>query len=334
MTDVPQYLANLSSISNSQRGTARSSLAYRMGRGSSASQASSGIVPQVVAWPHSVDDNGDSYPAGLVGVRLRYRHERLAPVTDADDELIAVPAVLPSDYSPRWLRDHNQGSRGLSTVGQISTDFAVTTSPTMPGGVAQPGQYLVRADDGLYDVPRLALPSLNAGAWLPYNQGHKARVCLNLAGVSDLTWPGTTGTSICSATGTWMTSPCPGFRYLRWSCHYNALEDFRIRVFCNSDGSQTYPPDTIIDDQWFPTGGPGAFYSSTVGPYNFPLGECRFIGFDGAYRTPPSPTWIPQRVDIRIQMGARLDIPFPFMATGEGDLIALGGIVPGSVPGY
>ncbi len=334
MTDVPQYLSNISALSDSARAFRFSPL-NRFGRGGAAGHATSGIVPQVIAWPHSADDNGDSYPAGLVGVRFRYRHERPTPSTDADNELVAVPAELPAGYSHRWLRDHNQGTRGRSSAGSNSTDFSISTSSFMPGAVSAQSQYLVRVDDGLYDVPRLALPALSAGAWLPYNQGTKALTCPNPSGISDLTWPGTTGeTSLTSATGIWMSTPCAGFRYFRWAVHYNALEDFRVRIYCNSDGSQTYPPDTIIDEQWFPTAGPGVFYSSTVGPYDFPLGSPRFIGIDGAYRIPPATTWNPGGMSARIQMGARLDIPFPFLATGEGDLFAPGGIVPGTVPGY
>ncbi len=339
MTDVPQYLSNVGSVATNARGFLYSRL-YRFNRGAAAGHATSGIVPQAVAWPHTADLNGDSFPAGLVGVRMAYVHQQLDPVAYNDARLIAVPAVLPAAYTPRWNRDHNQGTRGLSTAGSISTDFGLSTNAFMPGARSTPGQWLLRADDGLYDVPRYNSGGVTS-TWAPYNAGQNCLVCNNPSGVSDLTWSGTTGETLVSGyagvpgfDGTWFTSPCAGVRYLRFACHFNSAGELRIRFICNANGSKTFPADTVLAEWVFSVAGPGVYYSSTVGPFNATLGSPKFYGFSAEDRLLPADPWRGVTAGIRIQAGPRLDIPLPFTATGEGSLIAPGGVVPGSLPGY
>ncbi len=76
------------------------------------------IVPQVIPWPFTTDDDGVSFPAGTVGIRsvAQARTTERAWATAGDpledlDQWVPVPDTLPGSYTARDSRDHDRGHR-------------------------------------------------------------------------------------------------------------------------------------------------------------------------------------------------------------------------------
>lgn len=145
------------------------------------------VIPTVETWPYATDSNGQSYPAGTVGVRIAW-----VPGLDDTTEvgavasfraLIPVPSELPAGYTARLARDHNYfpGSGG-SMFGQAWLTTGFSPLPPYHAGAA----CRIRLADGLHDY----------AASLPESHGEDAYSAF---------FPSTA----------WSDYPTAGFRYVQ-----------------------------------------------------------------------------------------------------------------------
>ena len=294
------------------------------------------IVPRVETWPFSVDQNGQSFPGGLVGVRFDYSPTPGSdPVTFNKQYLLAVPGTLPVGYTLRASRDCNRGAfpssdstKGLAFPFRL---FSGTVVPNVFGWSAAAGATPTRIRIG---------NALTDYTWMPETV---ADTCI---------------TSAVFSTGyLWTGAPIAGFRYWRFnSAITGATSGFRLwareRISVNADGSvgnSHTMGDTVLYERVASADFPAQLPVWDTGymdgsPYYPTLGTRRYYCFsrDVVFQNPPStqPSDWSGGIDQPppLYLGSRCDIPLPYTFTGlddsGGHLVAPGGVVPGSLPGF
>jgi hypothetical protein len=273
------------------------------------------IVPTVVDWPYASDINGQAYPAGLVGVITSW--DIRATVEENYDTgcIVAVPAELPSGYTPRLYRDHqHQLNQSLSIPMSIGRWTPLNAAPfSSYFGFAGPAADLglrVRSTEGLHDYD-----------WLPDNHHNLALTCNDAF----------------TGEAPWLFGYLTGLRYFRLRI-VDAGVDEKLQVRMQSDGTQPAtaltPADTLIWEHELLSGA-GSYDSGYVYiNHEAPFGQrCYYQLFN---YTKVAGVYVPgPRSVLDFEAGPRLDIPLPFLASSvSGDVVVPGGIVPGVIPGY
>ncbi len=299
------------------------------------------------AWPHANDDNGVAYPAGLVAVRLKYNPFQSDALNNGEGYIVAVPDTLPAGHTASFLREHHHRKiRGFVNLGSPNVPGNTTMRPgyrydpatKFTGSNVTDDTQMIRTDGAL--TPYI---------WMPENTGSYAYH--------------TTGASPTLTLG-WMQDffgseyPSAGFRYIRVKYIYGpyspgTVTNLRFRVWRNNDCStaNNSPADVMIFELATATstvvgpvlyidsgfvmhdGGANNFYSPTPGT------RCNFLN-TWEQSTDGGATWTYiNTADTRVLLvetwfGPRLDIPFPYMVTGDAGVVAPGGILAGTVPGY
>jgi hypothetical protein len=341
MTTAPRFQAIAPSTSTASRGYQFSD-GYRFARGNLAAQSAVYIVPQVEEWPYSVDLNGQSFPAGLVGVWFKYTHLDPTPTTTNEKLLIAVPSVLPAGFTHRWLRDHNVGRQTLGGVAPAYNSCAFDLSPnpsdppltlTPSGGGSAPSDWMIRTAEAMTPY-----------TWLPEN-------CGDYCYTGDFTGGGTPNIQLGNPFSfgglypvQYFNGLCAGMRYFRlmYEDGVGTTDNLRIRLVCDSTGGISQPADTTLDEWiWSGTGAPVTHDTGWVGPYNAPAdGTKVYFGTTVDVQWGGVGAWLSSSLGSAAicGMGPRLDLPFPWTAcgmdSGGAHIIAPGGVLTGTVPGY
>lgn len=320
------------------RGSAR--MLNRSGHG--AETTPSMVVPTVEPWPHTTDDNGQSFPGGLVGVRFRYSW-LTGTLADNDEFLVAVPATLPSGYTHRWKRDQNCGPAYASLA---NTRGQPTPQLTYTGSIHNE-VYGWKDADGIRKVRLREGNNFYAYDMLPENLGTS---CINHqnGGVSNPYWTG---------------APLTGLRYYRYLLMGNGSNvlagwfySWRARISRNADGSKGgvgEEGDTVLWEDSDDIAGPATISALTtltdtgfVDPgFQSPAGTRAHYCFSVAARTKFGSPATSAELDAEAYLGGHeiwygpnVDIPFPWTFTGldsgGGHLIAPGGVYAGAIPGY
>ncbi len=299
------------------------------------------VIPTAEPWPHSVDSNGVAYPAGLVAVRFQYNPVFSPAVNNSEGYIVAVPDILPAGYTPSALREQFH----LQT-----RNFHTLATPNVPAFALRPGyryepitKYIGPASvtDGTNMVRTDG--ALTPYYWMPENTGNFSEYANGLTP---------------SLVAGWLQDsfgaqyPTAGFRYLRFrfylgyrdNTQINPVASVRVRVRRNADSSTTGIGSIVIYELLLPatdhllglnqydtgyifSGGTYDFYAPTPGTRcNFYF-EMKLIRDDSAEETPVVPY-------LEIWSGPRLDLPFPWTVTGDAGIVAPGGILAGTVPGY
>jgi hypothetical protein len=304
-------------------------------------------MPSVVAWPFAVDSNGEAYPAGLVGVYSNFVYNESAATFN--QRLIAVPDTLPVGYTPRMERDHNRApadsSKTPNRIGQ-SSPFEIVNYGAFSGNT---GDHCWGEDAAVYTggsitpCPRIrTAQALTNYRFMPENLGDSAGVAIgSKAGGSHTAFNGLFSSQ--------------GLRYLRIVCDFTGYDanytKCRITVghFGDANTKVTNPgvtggqypalPSTIWYQQETLAGGTldtGYVY----GGWSFPLGQRGDIAIYPEIFDSSAGLWKvfrPLEVSpfaYSFYWQRRLDLPMPWTFSGEGGLIAPGGVVPGVIPGY
>lgn len=257
------------------------------------------IIPTVIDWPLTVDQNGVAFPAGIVGVLHSYDYT----LSEADNfqgntstHLIAVPDTLNTgSYSPRWQRDHRNKAPELGTP----YTFAGLYGQASPADLFGPTTYALTRDYSIR-TPQALTPY----PWMPENSGDWGADIISIT-------PGF------AQTGFALT----GFRYIRVIGTNDNAVATDLKIIRNGT------PDVTLYTQSIPPGPYDTgvlFHNGTTQDWYAPLGDKRFF-------TVQTPDVLHNPV---IAAGPRLDIPLPYLATGPNHVIPGGVWIGAGIPGY
>lgn len=265
------------------------------------------VRPYVIPWTTASDTWGIAFPAGLVGVVTSFNTVTGAGAYNDRMEAnwgvsgggaILVPGVLPAGYTARLVREWHSAAQSLARV---------------------------RTADGY-----------NTMTWMPSTSpfGESRNFSnFNYGGVTLMTISGL-GTEY----GTFASSHI-GWRNLQWRLRYPTMDtsglpnaDLTLRISHNADGSN---PGAALGDttDWTDTINTstiphtGSAYESAWEDLAIDLHPT--LGTVSTFRLDINYTWVFGLLSFiyEFRMSPRLDVPYPFTATGIGDLIAPGGLV-------
>jgi hypothetical protein len=282
------------------------------------------MLPQAEAWPYTTDTNGQTYPGGIVAIRVNHAWDGNYGFSNS---VIAVPSALPAGYTASSLRDHlHRSISGVSNpwVPNLPFDYGVRPGPRYGLPVTPTSLNMIKTTGALTPYE-----------WMPENSDNNANVqTFNEQSLSTRTIG--VGNVRC---------PTAGFRYINFHFQGDLLigTDIRFTFYINSDNSETFPPDTMLFRQvWTPAPGQMGtgylfndgitykWYSPTLGTrWMFIYTVEYFSGGIWNFMT----TAGGEASLMQLECGPRLDIPWPYAVTGP-SVTAPGGIVTGAVPGY
>ncbi len=305
--------------------------------------SSSGTLrPYVLPWTEVTDTVGCAYPAGLVAVVGAWSVDAgpgsyTGKIDDYfDDNSALVPGVLPVGYTARWERDEYFSA---TTVGQARV----------------PSFLKYRDADGPVDIDWVPVAAIDA----------RGRVGSALTPFTVITGPGYPGDLCDYWIMMKIQAPCVGWRGFKYIYTIYSGDDpadyvppgfgtwsgnVTITISHNADGTDplTDNGDTIDHVQTFAYGDfvrtdvlpavPRWRYVTAeidVGPLIPALGVLTVYRFKIQGGMPTAgcgsgyANGLPQggASPFSIKFSANLDVPFPYTATGDDDLIAPGGLV-------
>jgi hypothetical protein len=334
---------NLVAAGSTLQSANAASIARHQGRGYIAAESKLSTIGNVVPWPHTTDSNGVAFPAGLLGVSWSDFYSTSETLFNTG--LIAVPDTLPSGYVARNIREHQRGVGQSMQRGQFAP-FTFDASGARDVGVGW-----VLSGTASPQAPRIRGSSaLHPYHWFPENLA-------------------TAAATYTDSTGSGSTTKLTGIRYARVtmpslpfspSTGTDRFPKARWRIGRMTDGDYpAFPGDydanglVQLDDTWFlspeltaadmPYDSGVLVHDGATYDFHCPDGDRGYVWFAVEYYEPPvgatpgywtsiySSTYVGY---FRARYGPRLDIPFPFLVTGESNRVAPGGILTGYVPGW
>lgn len=286
-----------------------------------------GIRPYVIPWDPATDLWGVAFPAGIVGVTTSvvqtgagtYNARTIAGWDQTTSGVIAVPAVLPAGYTARLNREWHSASQSLD---RVRTAAGYTTDLWMPSTSPHGTSTSVTAITSVPFTVNPDPPPFPSGSYV-YRRFISVAPTIGLrklqyrAGSNNLP-PGTYGgthTIVVShnANGSITYNP---------SAPYHGSDDGNVIDYTGSVANSDFTAGlegTIYWTDWIDAGA----LTPTLGT----LTTFTFsVTFTETYSA-VAPINSTQLSHVQFRYSSRVDIPYPFTATGQGDLIAPGGLV-------
>lgn len=297
--------------------------------------APTALRPTVVPWLLAADRYGVAYPANLYGVVDSIAQKTPASgsypteweefweyqlsLAESNQHIVAVPQVLPVGFTPRLKRDWHAGLPFNSlTAGYTS-------------GVINTGGYRVRTSDG-YDLyrwrpdPRVwgyagtqlsqsISPSIGSKYFQVYNVGpgnRKVQFQIAYVDRSGFPWVGSIPIKLSHNAAGAIGSTTADGSTTDFSATYSYAD------FSGSGLGTTY------STAWIDVGVINGTMQNTLTEFQSSMDLTAALA-GGLFSFGVVISW---------RLSPRCDIPLPFTTTSRGDVIAPGGIVTGSIPGY